>query len=121
MEHPISVEYLRWIVVLPLIGAAINGIPGFLIQRTLGKRAISIIACTPVIIAFFLSVRVFLHLLTLAPEERFLLDQCWTWLDIGGLHADIAFLADPLSTVMILVVTGVGGLIHIYSIGYMHE
>ena len=37
------------------------------------------------------------------------------------MHADIAFLADPLSAVMILVVTGVGGVIHIYSIGYMHE
>jgi NADH-quinone oxidoreductase subunit L len=121
MEHPISVDYLRWIVLLPLLGAAINGIPGVLIQRTFGKRAISIIACTPVVIAFVLSVRTFLQLVGSAPEERFLLDHCWTWLDIGGLHADIAFLADPLSTVMILVVTGVGGLIHIYSVGYMHE
>jgi len=121
MEHPLSVDYLRWIVLLPLLGAAVNGLFGVLIQKSFGKRAISIIACAPVIVAFGLSVRVFFHLLSVAPEERFLLDHCWTWLDVGGLRADVAFLADPLSAVMILVVTGVGGLIHLYSIGYMHE
>ena len=121
MEHPISVEYLRWIVLLPLIGAVINGLGGYFIQRSFGKRAISIIACTPVIIAFLLSVRVLVQLIGLPPEERFLLDHCWTWIDVGALRADVAFWADPLSAVMILVVTGVGGLIHIYSIGYMHE
>ena len=47
--------------------------------------------------------------------------SCSTWIDVGSLHADIAFWLDPLSAVMILVVTGVGGLIHIYSIGYMHD
>ncbi len=117
----ISVDYLRWIVLLPLLGAVINGIPGVLIQRNFGKRAISVIACTPVIISFFLSVRAFAQLLGLPPEHRFLLDHCWSWIDIGSLRADVAFLADPLSAVMMLVVTGVGGLIHIYSIGYMHD
>src|SRR5262245_32059720 len=121
MEHPIPVDYLRWIVLLPLLGAALNGIPGVLIQRQLGKRAISVIACAPVILAFLLSVWVFLKLVGLPPEQRFLLDHVWTWLDIGGLRADVALLADPLSTLMILIVTGVGGLIHIYSVGYMHE
>ncbi len=121
MEHPISVDYLRWIVLLPLIGAMVNGIPGVLIQRSFGKRAISVIACAPVILSFCLSVRVFFQLASLPPAQRFLLDHCWSWIDIGGLRADIAFLADPLSTLMILVVTGVGGLIHIYSVGYMHD
>ena len=59
MEHPISVEYLRWIVLLPLLGAAVNGLGGAAIQRTFGKRAISIIACTPVVIAFVISVCAF--------------------------------------------------------------
>ncbi len=121
MEHPIAVESLRWIVLLPLLGAVVNGLFGATIQREVGKRAISFIACTPVVLAFALSLWVFVQLLGLSPEQRFLLDRCWTWIDIGGLRADIAFLADPLSAVMILVVTGVGGLIHIYSIGYMHD
>ncbi|MFN8624962.1 MAG: NADH-quinone oxidoreductase subunit L [Candidatus Binatia bacterium] len=121
MTHPISVDYLRWIVLLPLFGALLNGIPGILIQRRFGKHAISLIACTPVVIAFLLAVRVLVQLLSLEPERRFLLDRLWTWLDIGGIHADIAFLADPLSAAMLLVVTGVGGLIHIYATGYMHD
>lgn len=121
MLHPISVEYLRWIVLLPLVGAVLNGIPGILIQRRFGKHTISLIACAPVVIAFCLSLRVFVQLLGLPPEQRFLLDRLWTWFDISGLHADIALLADPLSTVMLLVVTGVGGLIHIYATGYMHD
>jgi len=121
MEHPISVQYLRWIVLLPLLGAVINGLGGVFIQKALGKRAVSIIACTPVVLSFLLSVRVFVRLLGVSPAHRALVDHCWTWLDVGGLHADVAFLADPLSTLMILVVTGVGGLIHIYSVGYMHD
>src|SRR5512139_805911 len=118
MAHPTSVEYLRWIVLLPLIGAVVNGIPGIVIQRRFGKLAISLIACVPVVLSFALAVRVFVQLLGMEPEHRFLIDRLFTWIDIGGLHADIAFLADPLSTVMILVVTGVGGVIHLYSIGY---
>jgi NADH-quinone oxidoreductase subunit L len=121
MSEPTSSELLRWIVVLPLIGAAINGIVGAPIQQRLGKRAISWIACIPVVVAFLLSVQVFLTLRAMPVEHRVLLDHLWTWLDVGGLRADVAFLADPLSTVMILVVTGVGGLIHIYSVGYMHD
>jgi NADH-quinone oxidoreductase subunit L len=117
----IAVDYLRWIVLLPLIGAAINGIPGALIQNASGKRAISWIACTPVILSFLLSLRVFFQLAGLPPEQRLLLDQCWTWMDVGSLRADVAFQADPLAAVMILIVTGVGGLIHLYSVGYMHD
>ena len=57
----------------------------------------------------------------LEPAQRLLLDRLFTWIAIGNLHVDVAFQLDPLSAVMILVVTGVGGLIHIYSTGYMHE
>jgi NADH-quinone oxidoreductase subunit L len=121
MEHPIEVGYLRWIVLLPLLGAALNGIPGALIQKSQGKRAISLLACVPVILSFLLSLRAFGQLLALPAEERVLLDQVWTWIEVGTLRADAAFLVDPLAAVMILVVTGVGGLIHIYSVGYMHD
>jgi NADH-quinone oxidoreductase subunit L len=121
MDHPIAVSSLRWIVALPLLGAAVNGLAGAALQKHFGKRAVSLIACAPVGLAFLISLSVLFQLLGLPAEERFLLDHCWTWIDIGSLKADIAFWADPLSAVMILVVTGVGGLIHLYSIGYMHE
>jgi NADH-quinone oxidoreductase subunit L len=60
-------------------------------------------------------------MLTLAPDRRFMLDDLWRWFDLGGLNLDVAFWLDPLSMVMVLIVTGVGGLIHIYSTGYMHD
>lgn len=121
MEHPVLVSYLRWIVLLPLLGAAINGIFGVTLQKRFGKNAISLIGCSVVGLAFFLSLRAFFQLLNLAPGQRFLLDSLSRWIHIGDLHVDIAFWVDPLSAVIILVVTGIGGLIHLYSIGYMHE
>lgn len=119
--EPIEVGYLRWIPLLPLIGAAINGLGGAIIQKRSGKNAISVIACAPVILAFLFAVRAFFDLVGRDPEHRMLLDYCWTWIDSGSLKADVAFVVDPLSSVMILVITGVGGLIHLYSTGYMHD
>src|SRR2546422_3419054 len=121
MEHPLLVSYVRWIVLLPLLGAGLNGILGATLQKRFGKGAISLIACSMVGLAFGFSLRAFLHLLSLAPAQRFLLDVLLPWIHLGDLHVDIAFWLDPLSAVMILVVTGIGGLIHLYSIGYIHE
>ncbi|MBI3795599.1 MAG: NADH-quinone oxidoreductase subunit L [Deltaproteobacteria bacterium] len=122
MEHPFEVSYLRWIVLLPLLGAVVNGILGATLQKRFGKNAISLIACSVVGVAFLCAVAAFLHILRLGPEHRFLLDTLVApWIHIGDLKVDIAFWVDPLSAVMILIVTGIGGLIHVYSIGYMHD
>ncbi len=121
MEHPISVGFIRWIVLLPLCGAALNFLLGARIQKTLGKRAIGFIGSGVVLGAFAVAVYGFIAMLRLEPEHRFMLDDLWRWMHVGGLNLDIAFWLDPLSIVMTLVVTGVGGLIHIYSIGYMHD
>jgi NADH-quinone oxidoreductase subunit L len=66
------------------------------------------------------SVVVFLGLLDRPGEDRRFLFTLFTWLPVGGFKVDIGFLVDPLSVTMILFVTGVGTLIHLYSIGYMH-
>ena len=121
MDHPIPVTFIRLIVLLPLAGATINFIAGAWLQKTFGKRAISLVGCGVVIAAFILAARGFVAMLALAPENRFMLDDLWKWFDVGGLNLDIAFWLDPLSMVMTLIVTGVGGLIHVYSIGYMHD
>src|SRR5215471_6762847 len=121
MEQPIQTDYLRWIVFLPLIGAAINGLLGSTVQKRMGKGAVALLACAPVILAFVLSVQAFLTLKGLNLEQRLLIDHLYTWINLGSLKINLAFLVDPLSAVMILVVTGIGGLIHIYSIGYMHD
>jgi NADH-quinone oxidoreductase subunit L len=121
MHDLIEVNYLRWIPLLPLVGAALNAIPGAWIQKTWGKGAISAIAIAPVVASFCISVYAFFALLGLDPDKRMLLDNMWTWIDSGNLEVAAALVVDPLSAVMILVVTGVGGLIHIYSTGYMHD
>ncbi|HEX6768996.1 MAG TPA: NADH-quinone oxidoreductase subunit L, partial [Candidatus Binatia bacterium] len=121
MDNPIQTDFIRWIVFLPLLGAIVNGLLGAKIQKSLGKGAIGVIACTPVIVAFILSVNAFLTLKGLEPEKRFIIDNLYRWIDLGSLKVDMAFLVDPLSAVMILVVTGIGGLIHIYATGYMHD
>ena len=121
MDHPIQTDFIRWIVFLPLLGAIVNGVLGAKIQKRLGKEAIAIIACAPVVVAFGLSLYALFVLKALDPEQRFLIDNLYRWVDLGSLQVDMAFLIDPLSAVMILIVTGIGGLIHIYATGYMHD
>ncbi len=115
------VAYLRWIPLLPLVGAIVVGTAGAIIQKRFGKRAVHAIACGLPVISFLLALRVFAALLAREPEQRVLLDRVFTWISLDGLEANIAFLADPLACVMILVVSGVGSVIHFYSIAYMHE
>ena len=121
MDQPIQTDFIRWIVFLPLIGAIINGLLGAKIQKSLGKGAIAVIACAPVVVAFGLAVTALFTLKGLEPEKRFLIDNLYPWIQLGSLKVDMAFMIDPLSAVMILVVTGIGGLIHIYATGYMHD
>jgi len=112
MEKPL---YL--IPLFPLIGFLINGL---LIGR-LGKRMISFIACASVGLSFIFGVIYFLDLLSLPTDSRLIESVFFTWIPSGHFHVDISFLLDPLSAVMVLVVAGVSFLIHIYSIGYMHD
>jgi len=121
MDSPATVEFIRWIVLLPLAGATLNLLAGAAIQKRMGKAAVSVIGCGVVLLAFALAVRAFIGMLALAPDHRFLLDDLWRWFDVGGLNLDVALWLDPLSMVMVLIITGVGGLIHVYSTGYMHD
>ena len=121
MDHPIQTDFIRWIVFLPLLGAIVNGVLGAKIQKSFGKGAIALLACAPVVVAFILAVYAFFVLKGLEPGKRFLIDNLYRWIDLGSLQVDMAFLIDPLSAVMILIVTGIGGLIHIYATGYMHD
>jgi NADH-quinone oxidoreductase subunit L len=121
MDNPIQTDFIRWIVFLPLLGAIVNGLLGAKIQKSFGKGAIALLACAPVVIAFVLSLYAFFVLKGLEAEKRFLIDNLYSWISLGSLKVDMAFLIDPLSAVMILVVTGIGGLIHIYATGYMHD
>lgn len=116
-----STAVIRWIVLLPLAGAAVNLLAGAWLQRRLGRSWIAWIACAPVALSFVAALEVWQQLAAVPPEARLLVDRLLPWLQVGALQVDIAFQADPLSVLMALIVTGVGGLIHLYSVGYMDE
>jgi len=105
------------ILLFPIIGVLLNGLFG---RKHKKNSIIHIIACSMVLLAFICSVIIFIGILKLEPNERHVEVYLFNWIVIGGLNVAFKLLIDPLSCVMLLVVTGVGSLIHIYSIGYMH-
>jgi NADH-quinone oxidoreductase subunit L len=114
---------LAWIVLLPLIGFVVNGLLGTRLARVVGLRGpvlgagpVGLIACALPLAAFGLTGVAFARL---AGSAQPLVDVAYTWASFGPLPLEIAFHFDRLSAVMTLVVTGVGSLIHIYSLGYM--
>jgi NADH-quinone oxidoreductase subunit L len=109
-------DYLWLIPLIPLAGAAVNGLAG----KRFPKSVISLVGCGTAGLSFILALTSFVSLLKLEPEQRHILKFFFTWIVSGNFVAKAEFLLDPLSAVMILVVTGVGFVIHVYSIGYMH-
>ena len=91
-----------------------------LFGRILGEPRAGILATAMTASSFVVTVGVYLDLLSRTAEERHHVITLFSWLPVGTLHIDMALLADPLSITMALFVTGIGSLIHLYSIGYMH-
>jgi NADH-quinone oxidoreductase subunit L len=113
---------IRWIPALPLLGAALGGLWLIFAARPLPRPAVALLHCAGPLAAFGLSAWLTAQLATQhEPTSRVWIDDIYTWISSGDFHAEVAFLFDPLSAVMCLVVTGVGSLIHLYSIGYMGE
>jgi NADH-quinone oxidoreductase subunit L len=105
-----------WLIpALPLAGFLLN----LFLGPRLPKKAVGWIACGVVFAAFLVSVGFFFTLLGRAPEARSITQVAWRWIAAGNFKVDVSFLMDPLSCLMALVVTGVGFLIHVYSLGYM--
>jgi NADH-quinone oxidoreductase subunit L len=104
-----------WLIpLLPLIGSAINGLFG----RRFPRRTVAAVALAFCGAAFAMALWVAIQFSShTVPHVEFLA----TWIRAGNFQADFAFYLDQLSLVMLLVVTGVGFLIHIYSVGYMSE
>src|SRR6516225_3774295 len=105
-----------WLIpVLPLAGAALNGLLG----RRFSKAVVNAIAIGSVLLSFLWVVKT---LVGLDPLEHAYVERYYTWIQSGTLQIGADFMVDRLSAVMLLIVTGVGLLIHIYAIGYMeHE
>jgi len=106
-------KYIWLIPVLPLAGFIINGLG----RNTLSKNLIGFIGSFLVFASFALSVAAFLQVKSTGPINVTLYD----WIHVEYFKIPFAFLVDQLSSIMLLIITGVGFLIHLYSIGYMHD
>ena len=107
---------LAIILLLPLAGVLLN----FLFGWRRGEKFAGWVSVAVMALAFAASVAGFVQLLGLPPTERLLRVDLFKWIAIGKFEVNAGLMLDPLSSLMTLVVTGVGTLIHIYSIGYMH-
>jgi NADH-quinone oxidoreductase subunit L len=105
------------IALLPLVGFLVNASIGRRVSRAVSGG----VACAAIIGSFLIAVVAVSRLLGLEPDARLIEERVYSWIAAGAFRADFTLLLDPLSAVMILVVTGIGSLIHIYSTAYMHE
>src|SRR5262245_5448463 len=113
--------WLRLIPLFPLLGAALNGLAGARLQARFGRRAVTVVAVGVMLAAAALALAATAQLLLLPLAQRTLVDRVFTMLAIGRLHVDLALVVDPLSGVLMLVITVVGALIHVYAAGYMAD
>src|SRR5690349_12534714 len=119
--HPVSgggVLDLLWLIVaLPAFGA--------LVILVLGNRRTSafahLLGCATVAASFVLSLLAFFSLLGRDEADRQVGQHLWTWFEAGSFQAQMGILYDQLSALFLLLITGVGSLIHIYSVGYMEH
>ena len=108
---------LLWLLpAFPLLGAVVLLVGG----RRLGDPAAGWFASLMPIASFIVTVSVYFELLSRPAEQRIVVVTLFSWLPVGSLQVDMALLADPLSITMALFITGIGSLIHLYAIGYMH-
>ena len=110
-------NFIYLTVALPFIGFLINGLFG---RKIKNETIIGLIGSGAIGLSFLIVVGAFFETLALPADARQTIVPLFTWIQTGGFHVSIAYQIDQLSLIMALVVTGVGFIIHIYSIGYMH-
>ncbi|MBJ7460556.1 MAG: NADH-quinone oxidoreductase subunit L [Ilumatobacteraceae bacterium] len=106
-----------WLVpALPLAGFILLVLFG----RRLAEPKAGWLAASMCGLSFFVTLLVFLDMVSKTAEERSHVVRVFSWIPVGSLQVDLAFLADQLSITMALFITGIGTLIHLYAVGYMH-
>ena len=110
------IKLLTLITLFPLLGFLINGFFGKKISKTLSGW----IASLAVLASFIVAVLIFMDL-SEHPEVKSHVVSVFSWINSGSLKIPFEFLVDPLSSLFLLIITGIGFLIHVYSMGYMHD
>lgn len=110
-------EFIWMLPLIPLLGFLIIG----LLRKSAPKPLISIIGCGTILISFLLSCGIFKEVYDArqAGGDGIIYQEVFNWFTVGTFNFNISFLVDPLSSIMLLIITGVGFLIHLYSVGYM--
>ena len=127
MPHSDQTLIYAWLIPLfPLIGFLINGVVGPIIGKPLPKLFAGALATAAVFASFVVAVMLFQHITSLDIAHRQATVYLAPWLSapiefnrVHGFNVNFELLIDPLSVLMMLIITGVGGLIHLYSMGYM--
>lgn len=110
-------NFIYLIPLFPLVGCLINGIFG----KKLGNGIVSFIGCGVIGFSFIVAASLWYNLILLPEDSRVITQVLWNWITVGDVSVELGFMVDPLSATMILIVTGISFLIHIYSTGYMHD
>lgn len=109
------IKLVSLVPLFPLIGFIVNGFFG----KKMSKGLSGSIASLAVLASFIVSVLVFMELQASQNKEQVV--SVFSWIDSGLLKIPFEFLVDPLSSLFLLIITGIGFLIHLYSTGYMHD
>ncbi|MBW1917212.1 MAG: NADH-quinone oxidoreductase subunit L [Deltaproteobacteria bacterium] len=111
------IQYVWLVPLVPILGFLFNGLLG----RRVPKWLVSLVGCSVIGISFLIVILIFREYVNLPADAKPVEVVVYDWISSGNFNALAAFLVDPLSLVMMLVVSGVSFIIHIYSVGYMHD
>lgn len=109
------IKLIALVPLFPLIGFLINGFFG----KKMSKGLSGAIAALSILASFVVSVLIFIELNSSSQKSHIV--NVFSWINSGTLQIPFEFLVDPLSSLFLLIITGIGFLIHLYSIGYMHD
>ena len=111
------VDFVYLVPLFPLLGF----VTLMMVGRRLGNPAAGWVATAACSLSFIAAIITFFGLVAREHGDRQLTRTVFEWVPVGDFNVDVGFLVDPLSATMILFITGIGSLIHLYSIGYMHH
>src|SRR3954466_6276462 len=104
------------IILIPLVSSAVLLLAGRRVHRIAPALGVAAPAAS-----FLIALVGFFGVLSGSSDERSLNQHLYTWIPVNGLHVDLGLLLDPLSMTFVLLITGVGSIIHLYSVGYMAD
>ena len=115
------ISMIPLVPILPLVGALIIGLFGKRIQATIGEFATGVLGCAMPGLAALISFGSFFELIARPATDRIIVSHLAPWVSVADFQVEWAFRYDPLSAMMLMIITGIGTLIHVYSMGYMHD